>query len=45
MKEGTPIGKPSEIEEALYRKKVEVCCVQETQWLGEKADMISSCKY
>ncbi|NSM57062.1 hypothetical protein HET73_07245 [Wolbachia endosymbiont of Atemnus politus] len=35
---GTLTGKHGEIAEVLLRRMVDVCCVQETRWLGGKAD-------
>ena len=34
---GTLIGKSGEIAEVLERRRVKVCCVQETRWKGDAA--------
>ena len=37
---GTLTGKSRELVEVLKRRKVNICCVQETRWKGEKAKEI-----
>ena len=37
---GTMTGRSSEIVEVLERRRVDVCCVQETRWKGGKAKMV-----
>jgi len=37
---GTMSGKSVEVEETLHRRKIDVCCVQETRWTGSGAGMM-----
>ena len=34
---GTMSGRSAEVVETLHRKKIDVCCVQETRWTGSGA--------
>ena len=36
---GTMTGKSRELADVMERRKVDVLCVQETRWKGEKADI------
>jgi len=34
---GTMLGRSAEVVETLHRRKIDVCCVQETRWTGSGA--------
>ena len=36
------VGRSGEVVDALYRRKIDFCCAQETRWKGESARMISA---
>ena len=44
---GSMTGRSGEVVETLARRRVDICCVQETRWKGGSARMVTgkSCKY
>ena len=37
------VDRSAEVVDALHKRKIDFCCVQEARWKGESARMLGSC--